>query len=80
GQAPPEGTPLYYLQGQSSYTGNGQAAPIPDLTTTPGTAICFLRGTRITTPDGPRAIEDLAEGDLVTTLDHGPQPIRWIGS
>ena len=80
GQAPPEGTPLYYLQGQSSYTGNGQSAPIPDLTTTPGTAVCFLRGTRIDTPDGPRAIQDLAEGDLVTTLDHGPQPIRWIGS
>jgi len=26
------------------------------------------------------AIEDLSEGDLVLTRDHGAQPIRWIGS
>ncbi|MGA0613351.1 Hint domain-containing protein [Paracoccus sp. KR1-242] len=42
--------------------------------------VCFTRGTWITTPDGPRLIEELAVGDLVTTLDQGPQPIRWIGS
>lgn len=42
--------------------------------------ICFARGTLIETPDGPRYIETLREGDLVTTLDNGPQPIRWIGS
>ncbi|MEM1160180.1 MAG: Hint domain-containing protein [Pseudomonadota bacterium] len=42
--------------------------------------ICFVAGTLIDTPAGPRRIEDLAAGDLVTTLDDGPQPIRWIGS
>ncbi|MFZ5961949.1 Hint domain-containing protein [Thalassococcus sp. BH17M4-6] len=42
-------------------------------------AICFARGTLIETPEGPRFIETLRAGDLVTTLDHGPQPIRWIG-
>ncbi|MTH76786.1 calcium-binding protein [Paracoccus aestuariivivens] len=42
--------------------------------------ICFVRGTLIDTPDGPRAIEDLEVGDLVLTKDHGPQPIRWKGS
>jgi len=41
---------------------------------------CFTAGTLIETPTGPKAIEDLVEGDLVLTLDHGPQPIRWIGS
>jgi hypothetical protein len=39
---------------------------------------CFTPGTPIDTPDGPRAIEDLRVGDLVTTLDHGAQPIRLI--
>ena len=24
--------------------------------------------------------EKLAAGDMVVTMDHGPQPIRWIGS
>ncbi|CUH76592.1 Hint domain-containing protein [Tropicibacter naphthalenivorans] len=42
--------------------------------------ICFARGTLIETPDGPRYIETLRVGDLVTTLDNGPQPIRWIGA
>lgn len=41
---------------------------------------CFVAGTRIETPDGHRAVETLAVGDAVTTLDHGPQVIRWIGS
>lgn len=42
--------------------------------------VCFAAGTMIQTPDGPRAIETLAEGDLLNTLDSGPMPIRWIGS
>lgn len=44
------------------------------------TLICFGRGTRIETPYGPRKIETLKAGDLVLTRDHGPQPLRWIGS
>jgi len=44
------------------------------------TVICFTRGTWIDTPTGVRRIEDLSVGDFVTTVDHGPQPIRWIGS
>jgi hypothetical protein len=42
--------------------------------------ICFGAGTRIETPDGPRAVETLAPGDLVITLDHGPQTIRSVWS
>jgi len=41
---------------------------------------CFARGTMIRTPDGERPVETLAPGDLVDTRDHGPQPLRWLGS
>ncbi len=34
----------------------------------------------IDTPVGPRDVEALQIGDLVTTLNHGPQPVRWIHS
>ncbi len=40
---------------------------------------CFVAGTRIRTPAGQVAVETLAVGDLVDTLDDGPQPLRWIG-
>lgn len=42
--------------------------------------ICFARGTHIRTDRGEVKIEDLNEGDLVETLDHGLQAIRWIRS
>jgi hypothetical protein len=43
--------------------------------------ICFAAGTLIDTPGGFRAVETLATGDLVITLDQGPQPVRavWRG-
>ncbi len=40
---------------------------------------CYVRGTRILTATGERAIETLAPGDLVQTRDNGLQPLRWIG-
>ncbi len=39
--------------------------------------VCFLEGTHIMTPDGPCPVQELRASDMVTTLDHGPQPIRW---
>ena len=41
--------------------------------------VCFTSGTRIRTPGKTVLIDDLRIGDLVSTLDNGDQPIRWIG-
>lgn len=49
--------------------GEGWAAGLP----------CFAGGTLILTPDGERAVEDLRPGDLVVTMDAGPQPVLWRG-
>lgn len=45
-----------------------------------GGVICFTPGTRIETPDGPRLVEELREGDYVQTKDNGAEEIQWIGS
>lgn len=39
--------------------------------------VCFAAGTRILTPEGDVAVETLAPGDQVVTLDHGVQTVRW---
>ncbi len=44
------------------------------------TAPCFAAGTLIETPDGPVAVERLQAGDMVLTLDNGPQPVGWVGA
>lgn len=59
--------------------GNGNSNPNGvgfDLTFPP---VCFTIGTLIQTPKGAVLIETLKPGDLVQTLDHGPQVLRWIG-
>jgi Hint domain len=40
---------------------------------------CFLKGTKVRTITGERAVEDLAIGDLLPTHFNGIQPIQWIG-
>lgn len=39
---------------------------------------CFTAGTLVDTPDGPRAVESLRAGDLVNTVDAGPQPLVQV--
>ncbi|KAB7610412.1 hypothetical protein F9L33_14010 [Amylibacter sp. SFDW26] len=44
------------------------------------TVACFVKGTRIRAQNGRDvAIEALVHGDLVKTMDHGMQPIKWMG-
>ncbi|WFE73294.1 Hint domain-containing protein [Roseinatronobacter sp. S2] len=41
---------------------------------------CFGAGTRVTMADGSLVpIEQLDQGDMVLTRDHGAQPVRWLG-
>lgn len=44
-----------------------------------GFGIGVLGGTEIDTPEGPRRVDKLRLGDMVTTATSGPQPVRWIG-
>ena len=50
-----------------------------DVTITITGVVCFAAGTLIDTARGPRPVENLAPGDLVHTLDHGLQTLRWRG-
>ena len=44
------------------------------------TIVCYGAGTLIATPNGEVPVEKLQPGDMVITLDHGGQPVRWIHS
>lgn len=57
----------------SDYTGVGQENA-DDLD-----FVCFAPGTKLATPTGEMRADRLRTGDLLTTLDNGPQPILWIG-
>jgi len=57
-------------------TGEGPSTSFSSLATPP----CFTPGTMIETSIGPRDVVELDPGDLVLTMDHGPQPIRWVGT
>ena len=41
--------------------------------------VCFAAATRIETAIGGIRAGDIWEGDLVNTLDAGPQPVLWVG-
>lgn len=42
-------------------------------------AVGLAHGSLVKTPNGMTQIETLRPGDLVTTRDNGPQPLRWVG-
>ncbi|MFP1643568.1 Hint domain-containing protein [Pontitalea aquivivens] len=55
---------------------------VPNSTQIPASALgipCFTAGTLIDTPEGRKPVEWLRQGDLVSTRDHGAQPLCWVG-
>jgi serralysin len=42
-------------------------------------ALCFLKGTRIRTPEGEVAVEALRPGDLMLTAQGDAKPMVWLG-
>ncbi|MEL6960454.1 MAG: Hint domain-containing protein [Pseudomonadota bacterium] len=63
-----DGDPIDNADGASS-----SSEPYADI-------MCFAPGTLIDTPAGPRPVEQLRVGDLITTQDQGPRPIVWMRS
>ncbi|UWQ81278.1 Hint domain-containing protein [Leisingera sp. S132] len=63
-----------------SLTFSGASADRSSFTTENTGVVCFTAGTAIRTPQGSKPIERLRPGDLVCTLDNGPQPVCWIGT
>lgn len=41
---------------------------------------CFASGSLIYTPNGQHPVESLMIGDMVTTMDNGPQKVLWVGT
>ncbi|MBN2905978.1 MAG: Hint domain-containing protein [Rhodobacteraceae bacterium] len=65
--------------GPGNTTPLGENFSYTSLPSDPPSIPCFTKGTLIETPTGPLPVECLRVGDPVMTLDHGEQPIRWIG-
>ena len=63
---------VFTVQGQHDYGGIDTDTVTVNIT-------CFVTGTRISTPQGDRKVEDLRIGDSVTTADGREVAIRWIG-
>ncbi|MDO9523937.1 MAG: Hint domain-containing protein [Gemmobacter sp.] len=74
GANPPPGVDLWIVSVSMDRAKSEWAAPEP------GGVICFVPGTLIATPDGPRAIEHLQAGDRIDTADNGPQHVIWTGN
>lgn len=70
GGFPPTGVPLTVTAARE-----GPSYAYSDLAAPP----CFVVGSLIDTPIGPVPVEALVPGDTVNTLDHGAQPVRWVG-
>lgn len=52
----------------------------PSLPVIESACASMARGALISTASGPVAVEDLVPGMLITTSEHGPIPLQWIGS
>lgn len=77
---PDPGTSFLLSVHASSGSGNGNNDTLLVTVDVDSTVVpCFVAGTRIATPDGPRAVEALEPGDSVLTASGRAVPIRWVG-
>lgn len=72
GPLPPQDTDLVVIEKRPGPAGEASQPA-------GGGAICFVAGTHLSTPDGPRAVETLRPGDHVLTRDNGAQEVLWTG-
>ena len=72
-EIPPRGTPLWVVDRRIDETLRRAAAPQQ------GGVVCFTPGTMIMTPDGPRDVAHITEGDMVQTADNGAAEVLWLG-
>ena len=73
GEIPPRDTELWVVRSKITALTRSE----PENTT--GGVICFTPGTMIATPNGPRDVASLLEGDIVQTQDNGAAEILWLG-
>lgn len=73
GEIPPRQTELWVVSQDITAATRNQANEKP------AGVICFTPGTMILTPDGPRDVASLHEGDRVQTKDNGGAEVLWIG-
>lgn len=69
---------VVYVPGGSGGSIVVQNATIAQVTSSIQVA-CLLRGTMVRTPAGDVAVESLAIGDEVITVDGKAKPVKWIG-
>ncbi|TNH41172.1 Hint domain-containing protein [Paracoccus haeundaensis] len=65
----------YTYAGVRSFGPGDDAQPWP----APTASACFAQDTLIQTASGPCRVQDLRPGTLLRTMDHGYQPVLWIG-
>lgn len=66
-----------------TYTGDvfnvSSVAAGTEISVAQATVTCFVRGTRIRTPEGDLPVEELVAGQLVVTANGRTAPVVWIG-
>ena len=65
----------YYVEANLNYSSSTVSTSVQTFLST----VCFYPGTMIATPEGEKAVETLAIGDLVRTADGRAMPVRWLG-
>jgi len=69
----------YVLFSNTVYTEGFSFETETDPEQTPGIPICYLKGTRIGTPNGESTIESLQEGDEILTAGGEVKKVKWVG-